>query len=84
MELRQVGGLETYIQDFDILWNWAEISEKQALLFFIGGLKIEIKNLSPLSRPPTLLDYKKTLFHIGVTFNTAPNLYISTQLSNSN
>jgi hypothetical protein len=70
MELRQMGGLETYIQDFDILWNWAEISEKQALVFFIGGLKIEIKNPSPLSRPATFLDYKKTLFHIVTSFDT--------------
>ena len=51
IELRQFGGLKTYIQDFDILKNRAEISEKQALVFFIGGLKIEIKNPSPLSRP---------------------------------
>jgi hypothetical protein len=34
MELRQVGNLETYIQDFDVLWNRADISDKQALVFF--------------------------------------------------
>jgi hypothetical protein len=38
MELRQVGNLETYIQNFDILWNRAEVNEKSALVFFIRGL----------------------------------------------
>jgi hypothetical protein len=28
MELRQTGSLETYIQDFDVLWNKADISER--------------------------------------------------------
>jgi hypothetical protein len=28
MDLRQTGNLEVYIQDFDILWNKAEINEK--------------------------------------------------------
>jgi hypothetical protein len=38
MELKQRGELEEYIQDFDILWNKAEVSEKQALVIFLGGL----------------------------------------------
>jgi hypothetical protein len=42
---KQEGELESYIKDFDILWNQAQISEKQALVFFLGGLEIEIKNL---------------------------------------
>lgn len=46
MELRQVGNLETYIQNFDILWNIAEVNEKSALVFFIRGLGVEIKNLA--------------------------------------
>lgn len=46
MELRQVGNLETYIQNFDILWNRAEVNEKSALVFFIRGLGVEIKNLA--------------------------------------
>jgi len=41
--MRQVGSLEAYIQDFDILWNIVEIYE-QTLVFFIGGMEIEIKN----------------------------------------
>lgn len=45
MDLRQTGNLEVYIQDFDILWNKAEINEKQVMIFFIGGLEIEINNL---------------------------------------
>ena len=27
--------LETYIQDFDILWNITDIIDKQALVFFL-------------------------------------------------
>lgn len=45
MDLRQTGNLEVYIQDFDILWNKAEINEKQVMIFFIGGLEIKINNL---------------------------------------
>jgi hypothetical protein len=45
MDLRQTGNLEVYIQDFDSLWNKAEINEKQVMIFFIGGLEIEINNL---------------------------------------
>lgn len=45
MDLRQTGNLEVYIQDFDILWNKAEINEKQVMIFFIGRLEIEINNL---------------------------------------
>jgi len=32
--LKQVGTLENYIHDFDILWNKAGIREKQALVIF--------------------------------------------------
>ena len=35
-DLKHEGDLETYIQDFDMLWNRAEIIEKQALVFFSG------------------------------------------------
>nr|TKS06762.1 hypothetical protein D5086_0000119590 [Populus alba] len=44
MELRQTCSLKTYIQEFDVLWNKTDISERQAMVFFIGGLEIEIKN----------------------------------------
>jgi len=54
MELRQTDNLETYIQDFDILWNKADISEKQAMVFFIGGLEIEIKNPVKMFDPKAL------------------------------
>ena len=30
------GKLEEYIRDFDVLWNKAQISKKQALVFFLG------------------------------------------------
>jgi hypothetical protein len=43
MELKQLRDLEEYIQDFDILWNKAKISEKQALVIFLGGLELELK-----------------------------------------
>jgi len=45
IELKQKNDLETYIKDFDILWNRSEISEKNTLVFFIGGLEVEVKNL---------------------------------------
>ena len=41
MDLRQTRNLETYIQDFDVLCSRAEINEKQAVVFFIGGLEVE-------------------------------------------
>jgi hypothetical protein len=36
-DLKQEGNLETYIKDFDILWNRAAIDERYALIFFLGG-----------------------------------------------
>lgn len=42
-DLKQTVSLNTFIQDFDIMWNRAEISEKQASVFFVGGLEMEIK-----------------------------------------
>jgi hypothetical protein len=54
MELKQLGNLEEYIQDFDILWNKAEINEKQALIIFLGGLELEIKNTVKMFEPTTL------------------------------
>lgn len=44
--IKEVGNLETCIQNFDILWNRAEVNEKSALVFFIRGLGVEIKNLA--------------------------------------
>jgi hypothetical protein len=46
--------LEEYIQEFDILWNKAEMSEKQALVIFLGGLELEIKNTVKMFEPKTL------------------------------
>jgi hypothetical protein len=53
-DLKQEGDLETYIRDFDILWNRAEIDERYALIFFLGGLEIEIKNLVKMFEPKSL------------------------------
>ena len=53
-ELRQHGDLEEYIQDFDILWNKAEINEKQALVIFLGHMELEIKNIVKIFEPKTL------------------------------
>jgi hypothetical protein len=53
-EHKQEGDLEGYIRDFDMLWNRAQISEKQALVFFLGGLEIEIKNLVKMFEPKSL------------------------------
>ena len=44
-DLKQEADLETYIRDFDIIWNRAEIDERYTLIFFLGGHEIEIKNL---------------------------------------
>nr|TKS08041.1 hypothetical protein D5086_0000106910 [Populus alba] len=54
MELKQSGDLEEYIQDFDILWNKAEVNEKQALVIFLGGIDLEIKNTVKMFEPKTL------------------------------
>lgn len=43
IDMRQVGSLKSYIQDSDILWIRVEIYEKEALVLFIRGLKVEIK-----------------------------------------
>ena len=53
-DLKHEGDLETYIQDFEMLWNRAEIIKKQALVFFLGGLKVEIKNLVKMCFSPRL------------------------------
>ena len=53
-DLEQKADLETYIQEFDILWNRAEITERQALVFFLGGLEVEIKNMVKMFEPKTL------------------------------
>ena len=54
IELSQHGDLEEYIQDFDILWNKAEINEKRALMIFMGGMELEIKNTVKMFEPKTL------------------------------
>ena len=38
IEYKQEGELEGYIKDFDILWNRAQISERQASVFFLRGV----------------------------------------------
>lgn len=66
MELRQTCSLETYIQEFDVLWNKADISERQAMVFFIGGLEIEIKNPVKMFDPQALRQaYNLTVFEGG-------------------
>jgi len=37
--------METYIHNFDIMWNRADFSKKEALVFFMDGLEVEIENL---------------------------------------
>lgn len=36
-EHKQEDELESYIKDFDILWNRAQIFKRQALVFFLGA-----------------------------------------------
>ena len=50
----RVRDLEEYIQDFDILLNKAEVNEKQALVIFLGGIDLEIKNTVKIFEPKTL------------------------------
>jgi hypothetical protein len=38
IEYKQEGELEGYIKDFDILWNRAQISKRQASVFFLRGV----------------------------------------------
>ena len=45
IELKQKNNLETYIKDFNILYNRSKISKKNALVFFVWGLDVEVKNL---------------------------------------
>jgi len=54
IELKQKNDLETYIKDFDILWNRYEISEKNALVFFIKGLNVKVKNMIKMFEPKSL------------------------------
>ena len=54
IELKQKNDLETYIKDFNILWNRSKISEKNALVFFIGGLDVEVKNMIKMFEPKSL------------------------------
>jgi len=54
IDLKQVGTLETYIHEFDVLWNKAGIGEKQALVIFLGGLELEIKNTVKMFEPKDL------------------------------
>ena len=37
-----------------MFWNRAQVSEKQALVFFLGGLETEIKNLVKMFEPKSL------------------------------
>jgi hypothetical protein len=54
IELKQKNDLETYIKDFHIVWNRSEISEKNTLVFFIGVLEVEVKNLIKMFEPKSL------------------------------
>ena len=73
-EHKQEGDLESYIKDFDMLWNRAQIAERQALVFFLGGLEIEIKNLVKMFEPKSLKQaynlarlHNNTLTHRKIT-----------------
>jgi hypothetical protein len=82
IDLKQVGTLENYIHDFDILWNKAGIREKQSLVIFLGGLELEIKNTVKMFEPKDLRQaynlamlHANTLAHIqnvGLHQNTQP------------
>jgi hypothetical protein len=86
--------LETYIRDFDILWNRVEIDERYVLIFFLGGLDIEIKiwlrcsNQNPLSKLITYPVYKKIVTSTRNSknnqSNTRPYLLATTEHPNNN
>lgn len=46
--------MKSYIHDFDILWNKVSIGERQALVIFLGGFKVEIKNNVKMFEPKDL------------------------------
>ena len=86
-EHKQEGDLEVYVRDFDVLWNRAHISEKQALVFFLGGLEVEIKNLVKMFEPKSLKQaynlarlQNNTLTHRKIN----PNYLRSQSQANSN
>jgi hypothetical protein len=54
IDLKQVRTLESYIHDFDVLWNKAGIGERQALVIFLEGLELEIKNTLKMFEPKDL------------------------------
>ena len=54
IDLKQVRTLESYIHDFDILWNKAGIGERQTLVIFLEGLELEIKNIVKMFEPEDL------------------------------
>ena len=68
-EHRQEGDLEEYIKNFDELWNRAQISERQALVFFLGGLEVEIKNLVKMFEPNPS---NKPIIWLGCTITPLP------------
>ena len=91
IELKQRNDLETYIKDFDILWNRSEISEKNALVFFIGGLDIEVKNMIKMFEPKSLKQaytlarlQDNTLTHRRYGSNPTKQTYHPTTLSYQN
>jgi len=55
IDLKQVGDLESYIHDFDILWNKAGIRKRQALVIFVGDFEVEIKNTVKMFEPKDLI-----------------------------
>lgn len=52
--LRQIGKLEQYINSFESMLKGVEVSEKQAMGWFVNGLKSEIQRTILLFEPCTL------------------------------
>jgi len=51
IDLKQMGDLDSYIHDFDILWNKVGIEKRQVLVIFLWGLEVKIKNTVKMFEP---------------------------------
>jgi len=77
IDLKQVRTLESYIHDFDVLWNKAGIRERQALIIFLEGLELEIKNTLKMFEPKDLRQaYNLARLHANTLTHRQTSVYL--------
>lgn len=54
--LWQTGSARGYMDEFDCLWGKLDITEQQAISFFLGGLRAEIQYPVRMFKPKVVLD----------------------------